>query len=351
MSLLRVRDDLPEGLLHLDATQLHARLGGPTLIHLPGEREPALFVSVLMHGNETTGWDAVRRLLQRYQGEEGPDLPRALSLFIGNTEAAAEGLRHLPGQPDFNRVWPGGEVATGPEAETMREVVERMAARGLFAAVDVHNNTGLNPHYACVNVLDWRALHLATLFSRTVVYFTRPRGVASMAMARLAPAVTLECGKVGQEHGTRHAEDYLEACLHLARLPSHPVPAHDLDLFHTVAVVKVPPEVSFGFGEHGYDIDFLEDLERFNFRELPPGTRWGRVNRAAGGVPLEVRDDRDQEVTGRYFEVSRGQLLLRQAVMPSMLTRDVAVIRQDCLCYLMERYPIQVPPPAAASEE
>jgi hypothetical protein len=24
--------------------------------------------------------------------------------------------------------------------------------------------------------------------------------------------------------------------------------------------------------------------------------------------------------------------------MPSMLTRDEQVIRQDCLCYLMERY-------------
>jgi len=24
--------------------------------------------------------------------------------------------------------------------------------------------------------------------------------------------------------------------------------------------------------------------------------------------------------------------------MPSMLTKDISVIRQDCLCYLMERY-------------
>lgn len=337
MSLLKELDALPAGLLHVDATQLHAHLGGPTLIHLPGDRSPPLFVSVLMHGNETTGWDAIRRVLQRYQGEQGPDLPRALSLFIGNTEAAAEGLRHLPGQRDFNRVWPGGEITSGPEAETMREVLDRMRARGIFAAVDVHNNTGMNPHYACVNVLENRALHLATLFSRVVVYFIRPRGVASMAMAELGPSVTLECGKVGQEYGTHHAEDYLEACLHLAELPDHPVPEHDIDLFHTVAVVKVPSEVSFGFGEHGYDIDFLADLERLNFRELPPGTRFGRVNRK-GGVPLEVRDDHDRDVTADYFEVSHGQLLLRQAVMPSMLTRDTAVIRQDCLCYLMERY-------------
>jgi hypothetical protein len=26
--------------------------------------------------------------------------------------------------------------------------------------------------------------------------------------------------------------------------------------------------------------------------------------------------------------------------MPSMLTRSVAAVRQDCLCYLMERLPL-----------
>jgi hypothetical protein len=29
--------------------------------------------------------------------------------------------------------------------------------------------------------------------------------------------------------------------------------------------------------------------------------------------------------------------------MPSMLTRNEVVIRQDCLCYLMERYNDHVP--------
>jgi len=337
LNMFRELTELPLHLLQVDATQLHDQLGGPTLIHMPGRRSPALFVSVLMHGNETTGWDAVRRLLRRYVIDGELDLPRALSLFVANTEAAARGLRHLPGQADFNRVWPGGEVQQGPEVELMRAVFDRMAEREIFASVDVHNNTGLNPHYACLNVLENQALHLATLFSRTVVYFSRPRGVTSMAMAALGPSVTLECGKVGQEHGTRHAEDYLDACLHLAGLPEHAVPARDIDLFHTVAVVKIPPEISFGFGENGYNIDFLRDLERLNFRELPIGTSLGRINEAEG-LPLKVRDDNDLAVGEDYFEVEQGHLRTRRAVMPSMLTADVSVIRQDCLCYLMERY-------------
>jgi hypothetical protein len=64
-AMLNELEALPPGLLDLDATELHAALGGPTLIHLDGRRGPALFVSVLLHGNETTGWDAVRGLLQR----------------------------------------------------------------------------------------------------------------------------------------------------------------------------------------------------------------------------------------------------------------------------------------------
>ncbi|MFM1891709.1 MAG: hypothetical protein RLZ44_786 [Pseudomonadota bacterium] len=336
--LLQELESLPEGLLDLPAEALHRHLGGPTLLHLPGRREPALFVAVLMHGNETTGWDAVRQLLRGYApgGGEQP-LPRALSLFIGNTAAAAQGVRHLPEQPDYNRVWPGSDSSGTPEHALMAEVVARMAARGVFASVDIHNNTGLNPHYACVNMIETRTLHLAAMFGRTVVYFVRPRGVASMAMAALCPSVTLECGKVGQAHGADHALSYVEACLRLSEHPQHAVAAHDVDLYHTVATVKVPPEVSFGFDAPGSDLDLADDLELLNFRELPPGTLFARVRNGAG-LPLEVRDERNRPVDARFFSVSAGEVRTRCAVMPSMLTRNEQVIRQDCLCYLMERY-------------
>ena len=55
---------LPDGLLDADARELNELLGAPTLIHLSGERTPALFVSVLMHGNETVGWNGIRALLK-----------------------------------------------------------------------------------------------------------------------------------------------------------------------------------------------------------------------------------------------------------------------------------------------
>ena len=94
--MLKELDHLPVGLLDLDATQLISMLPGPTLIHLAGRREPSLFVTVLMHGNETTGWEAVQSLLRRYLvGDSLGELPRGLSLFISNVSAAQFGLRSL----------------------------------------------------------------------------------------------------------------------------------------------------------------------------------------------------------------------------------------------------------------
>ena len=56
------------------------------------------------------------------------------------------------------------------------------------------------------------------------------------------------------------------------------------------------------------------------------------------GQPLDVRDEQDCEVAERFFRLEDGRLITRIPVMPSMLTCDPMVIRQDCLCYLMERY-------------
>jgi hypothetical protein len=331
--MLNETDTLPEGLLDVTAEGLAELLGGPTLIHLPGRRPEPLFVSVLTHGNETTGFYALQSLLQKYRELE---LPRSLSLFIGNVQAACLGQRYLDGQPDYNRIWPGTGHAESRETRMLQQVVESMRARGAFASIDIHNNTGINPHYACINRIDNQFLHLASLFSRTVVYFIRPLGVQSMAMSHVCPAVTIECGKPSHEYGMAHARDYVDACLHLQTIPDHPVASHDVDLFHTVATVKIPEHVSFGFGDAAADLRLIANLDHLNFRELPAGTQLGWL----GGrdvLQLEVRGENDQDVQERYFDVNEGRLVTARPLMPSMFTLDERIIRQDCLGYLMER--------------
>jgi succinylglutamate desuccinylase len=331
--MLTELNHLPEGFLQAKSTDLYRILPGPTLIHLPGRRPQTLFVSILLHGNEDTGLLAIQSLLHKYLDQP---LPRALSLFVGNVEAARHGLRRIDRQPDYNRVWPGAPGVPGDEHRLMQDVVNRMAAHGLFASIDLHNNTGLNPHYACVNRLEHRFIHLALLFSRTVVYFTQPAGVQSAAFASLCPAVTVECGKPGMVSGVEHAASFVEAALHLSGFPAHPVPPHDVDLFHTVATVKVSESMEFNVGKPGTGLSLISDIDHFNFCELPAGTLLAHFS-LGPQVPLNVTDNDGKQLAERYFEVRNGQLLTRRPVMPAMLTRDARVIRQDCLCYLMER--------------
>ncbi len=330
MSMLRIIESVPQDFVDTKPEQLEALLGGPTLMHLPGRNEPALFVSLMLHGNEPTGLYALQGLLKDYAGRE---LPRALSVFIGNVSAARYKMRRLDQQPDYNRIWSTGKDL--PEYKMVDQVVAEMAGRGVFASIDIHNNTGINPHYACLNKLETPFLQLASMFSRTVVYFTKPAGVQSMAFAELCPAVTLECGQPGQEYGVEHAKDFLEACLNIHEIPKHPVSPHDVSVFHTVSIVKVPEDVSFAFGPRDVQIQFIDDIDHFNFSEMPAGTCFGR--QFDKDAQLECQDEHGNDVSERYFSYHNGKIELASSVMPSMLTRDEKVIRQDCFCYLMER--------------
>ena len=340
-----ILDHLPDGLLDLEATALGEILDGPTLIHLPGRRPQPLFVSVLQHGNEISGWDAIRRLLKsRYQRDP---LPRSLILFIGNVRAAARGRRHLADQPDFNRCWPGSDSVPTIWHDVFAEITEHVRLRKPFASIDIHNNTGLNPHYSAVNRIEPRRLNLAAHFSRTVIYFTEPRGVQSMAFGEFCPAVTLECGLSGQSDGSDHAMTFLDTVLNLTEIPDRPPSPENLELYSMFATVTVPSEVKFSFrGADGISQLLLPpDLDRMNFREMPPGTHLGSVPEEPA-LLLRARSHDGQDLSQHCFMLEDGQILTRRPLMPAMLTTDEFVVRNDCLCYLMERVSVE---PARAS--
>lgn len=334
---LTVLDHVPEGLLNLSADRLHEQLPGPTLIHLEGRRPEPLFVSVLQHGNEFTGWEAARALLTGYSDRQ---LPRSLSLFIGNVAGARQRQRTLEGQVDFNRAWPGGIVLDHDVGRALRQVTDAMRARAPFASVDIHNTSGVNPHYSAVTRIANRMFHLATLFSRTVVYYTRPPGTQAGCFASFCPAVVLECGQAGHLRGEDHARDYLDACLHLSEIPAHPIASHDIDLFRTVATVRVREQVSFAFGQcNDEDVCFEADLDHMNFHELPAGTSLGRIGNGHS-MPVVALDDFGTDITEDLFEFVDGEIRTRRPVMPSMLTLNTQIVRQDCFCYVMERMTI-----------
>ena len=130
----------PDILLDVPATDLWRHLRGPTLFHISGRQAAPLFVTVLLHGNEDTGWRAMQAVLRRHRGTM---LHRSLLLFVGNIEAAKANVRTLPQQQDYNRTWPGTLHPDTPVAALMRRVVEIVRGTGPFASIDLHNNTGI----------------------------------------------------------------------------------------------------------------------------------------------------------------------------------------------------------------
>ena len=56
--------------------------------------------------------------------------------------------------------------------------------------------------------------------------------------------------------------------------------------------------------------------------------------------PFDIRDEQGNEVGHQYFTIVDGEIRSRQAVVPAMITLDTEIIRKDCLCYLMEKYPL-----------
>jgi len=53
-----------------------------------------------------------------------------------------------------------------------------------------------------------------------------------------------------------------------------------------------------------------------------------------------VTDQSGRNVTDEFLTINEGRLELLKSVIPSMLTHNQSVMRQDCLGYFMERYPL-----------
>jgi len=332
---LHLFDRLPDGFTGIETDRLDAILPGPSLIRIEGEKGSPLFVSILLHGNETTGFTAMQQLLAGF-GAPLRALPRPLLLFVGNVAAAVRGVRKLDGQADYNRIWQGERY---PEHLLARHVLAEISRAAPIAGIDLHNNTGKNPHYGCINRLDHNSLSLARRFSKTIVWFTEPHEVLAVALSAICPAVTLECGVSGDAAGTRHVKNYLRHCLELPEESFFTPPDnHHNDLFHTTARMLLSEGIRPGFGRcaDNTDVCFREDLETLNFERVPEGTELGRYRN--GRQPVMVIDNLERDVTDHYLLFSGNRILTRVPVVPSMFTSDVKVILQDCLGYIMEPY-------------
>ena len=330
--MLKEINHIPEELLVARAEDLLDLLQTPTLFHIEGTNPQPLFICTLLHGNETTGFYAVQKLLNKYKDKT---LPRSISLFVGNIAAAKEGQRRLDSQDDYNRIWPGSHHNDSAEKDMMQIITSIMEKKKPFASIDIHNNTGKNPHYGCINILNPHGLVLASKFSDIAVYFTDPKGVQSSAFSDFCPSVVLECGQAKDQSGADHAFSFLETILQLDELSSEN--SNSVTLYHTIARVIIPKTVALGdnSNEHRADIILNEQLEDENFHRIQPGTEFASFNSNKEKLII-VNSESSEDITNEYIERKDNKLLFKKPVTLSMFTTNERAIRQDCVCYFME---------------
>ena len=343
MSALRIIDPIGPELLHLGAWELMGALGGPTLARLPGagDERPRAIV-VLQHANERTGLDALLEVLRDH-----PPLPYDLHILFGNVEAAlaAPGFAHrmLSYQPDMNRAWfppdhPGPAIDRLSAAN--RQALDHLLALDLAALVDLHNTTGENPFHAIVARRTSDAVGLAALFTPLVVLWDQHRHTLMEALDGHCTNIAVECGRVGSKGAHAFAVDGLRRFLAAPEPDAMPVPP-DVQLLSRMRRVEVDPDASLRFGGVdglGLDADVVvaADVDLRNGVGQEPGWLLATV-RPGRHDAIRVIDTDESDVTEELLAVVDGEVRVRTAVTPLMMTRTIAATRADCLTYLLER--------------
>jgi len=340
-SNLTILDHIPSAFLSISHREIKDLFDTPTLIHLKGEKQPAMFISILLHGNEFSGLQIMQEILKKYQTTDGYRLPRDIWLFVGNVDAAQMGVRLRDGQTDFNRAWPGTPEPDSDTAILIQDVMNKITQEELFTAIDLHNNTGQNPPYGCISVVNEKNKYLSSYFNHFAMVFQSPKGVSTMAFDELCPAITLECSTPGNEPAKKRAFALIDDLMHMDHFPEKPLPVHDLQLVKNSATLKINDNITFCFEDDeysdslGYDLILVKNFDHHNFTMLEKGEvfAYSKVDK-----PFLVTSPDDQDITELIIQNDNGKLSLKNALMPAMISMDKKIVLQDCLCYLLEDY-------------
>ena len=340
-SNLTILEHIPSAFLSISHRQIKELFDTPTLIHLKGGKTPALFISILLHGNEFSGLQIMQEILKKYQITGGYKLPRSIWLFVGNVDAAQMGVRVRDGQIDFNRAWPGTPEPDSDTAILIQEVMDTITKEELFASIDLHNNTGQNPPYGCISVVNEKNKYLSSFFNHIAMVFQSPKGVSTMAFDNICPAITLECSTPGNVPAIKRAFELIDDLMHMDHFPEKPLPAHDLQLVKNSATVKVNENITFCFEDEeysdslGYDLTLVKNFDHHNFTLLEKNEvfAYSKIDK-----PFLVISPTGQDITGEIIQNINGEISLKNALMPAMISMDKKIVLQDCLCYLLEDY-------------
>ena len=330
---VKILQNIPEGLLNVKPKDLTQIIDRPTLLHLKGEKRSPLFLSVLLHGSEISGLVILQKVLNQYRFQK---LPRDLVVFIGNPLACAQGVRHLSHQPDFNRIW---KKVENPIVQTVLQYVKE---QNIYAAIDIHNNSGKNPIYSCINDKNKEFIKLAQEFSENIVYFTKPDSVLSAALSGLCPCLVIECGLPGEIQGISSGMKFVQTILSKEEAwKKNKLKVNHI--YHTYATLYVTSDSVISFHRElknhsklfkNSSICLTDQFDEFNFKNLKTGTLLGKIR---DHERIKLIDHKGIDIFDQIFSIVENTLVVKTPFIPAMFTKDITIAKSDCLGYIMKK--------------
>jgi hypothetical protein len=119
----------------------------------------------------------------------------------------------------------------------------------------------------------------------------------------------------------------------------------DVELLSRMRRVEIDPQASLRFGgldgmgiDADLDVDVViaADVDLRNGEYQEPGWLLATVRPGREGA-VRVLDTDGSDVTDELLFTSGGEVRVRVAATPLMMTRTIAATRADCLTYLLER--------------
>ena len=314
-----------------------ARLGKATWWRVAGhDRARCRLVTTLLHGNEPSGFRAIRAWAR------GGSTPAVDTLFFLCSVEAALGpplYRHRvrPGRRDQNRCFlPPFADQEGRRAEALLDLIDRTRPE---AVVDLHNNTGHSPAYGVGTLLSREVLGLTALFADRFMHSDLRMGTLMEALERRTTSVVIECGRAGDPVADATALSGLDRFLTLEDLSLAAAQAPGVEVLIRPLRVRVTRDATVAFGNApvpGVSLTVRRDVDQHNFKAMAAGdlvgwlaqnTQWPLTATGAGG----------EDVSRELFAQHGKQLRLRRPIVPVMMTTTPEIARSDCLFYALER--------------
>lgn len=323
--------DLPDS-----PEQWLTQLAHPTAIEITGQNPHSWRIaSVLVHGNEPSGFFAAHKFLKRHLQQDSEQTLTNLAIVVASVRAARHEPqfthRHIPGEFDLNRRF-GFHESHDNVTELAKNIREYIVARQPQYVVDLHNTSGNGPAFA-VSVNDTPvARQLTSLFADDLVV-TRLVVGSLMEQSLGCPIITIECGGAQMSEAHRIAFDGLSRFAFTTSLEG--TDASDIQVYHHPVRVKALPGISLDHKTtHDDDVDITLDktIERYNFGVTNAGDQLGWLNRNIRECLTAINDHGD-EMVDNFFKVENDKLIVRRKLRLFMATGRTDIALSDCLFY------------------